>query len=108
MLSIAGLSALLYGIIEAPQTAGATRRSCSRSRVGVVLLGAFFVWEAHIDHPMLDVHFFKNPRFTAASMSIMLVFFAMFGAIFLLTQYFQFVLGYSPLETGSALPARSR
>ena len=53
-----------------------------------------------IDHPMLDVSFFRKPRFTAASMSIMLVFFAMFGALFLLTQYFQFVLGYSPLETG--------
>ena len=44
--------------------------------------------------------FFQKPRFTAASMSIMLVFFAMFGALFLLTQYFQFVLGYTPLETG--------
>jgi Na+/melibiose symporter-like transporter len=49
---------------------------------------------------MLDVTFFKNPRFTAASGSITLVFFAMFGALFLLTQYFQYVLGYSPLETG--------
>ena len=44
--------------------------------------------------------FFKNPRFTAASGSITLVFFAMFGSIFVLTQYLQFVLGYSPLETG--------
>jgi Na+/melibiose symporter-like transporter len=52
---------------------------------------------------MLDVHFFANPRFTAASMSIMLVFFAMFGAMFLLTQYFQFVLGYEPLQTGVRL-----
>jgi Na+/melibiose symporter-like transporter len=49
---------------------------------------------------MLDVHFFKNPRFTAASLGITMVFFAMFGATFLLTQYFQFVLGYTPLETG--------
>ncbi len=49
---------------------------------------------------MLDVHFFQNPRFTAASGSITLTFFAMFGAIFLLTQYLQFTLGYTPLETG--------
>ena len=65
-----------------------------------MLLGAFALWERHTDHPMLDVRFFKNPRFTAASGSITLVFFAMFGSIFLLTQYFQFVLGYTPLETG--------
>ena len=46
---------------------------------------------------MLDVTFFRNPRFTAASSAITLVFFAMFGYSFLLTQYFQFVLGYSAL-----------
>ncbi len=68
--------------------------------MGVVLLAAFALWERRIDHPMLDVTFFKNPRFTAASGSITLVFFAMFGALFLLTQYFQYVLGYTPLETG--------
>ncbi len=68
--------------------------------IGAVVLGVFFAWEAHSDHPMLDVHFFRNPRFTAASMSIMMVYFAMFGSTFLITQYFQFVLGYTPLETG--------
>jgi Na+/melibiose symporter-like transporter len=52
---------------------------------------------------MLDVTFFKNPRFSAASGSITLVFFAMFGSMFLLTQYLQFVLGYTPLETGIRL-----
>jgi MFS family permease len=49
---------------------------------------------------MLDVSFFTNPRFTAASTSITLVFFALYGFSFLLTQYFQFVLGYSAAETG--------
>ena len=49
---------------------------------------------------MLDVRFFRNPRFSAASAAITLSFFAMFGAIFFLTQYQQLVLGTSPLETG--------
>ena len=49
---------------------------------------------------MLDVTFFKKPRFTAAAMAITLVFFSMFGSLFLQTQYFQFVLGYSALDTG--------
>ena len=47
---------------------------------------------------MLDVRFFANPRFTAASVNVTLVFFALFGFIFLATQYLQFVLGYSAVR----------
>ena len=100
LLSIVGLTVLLYAIIEAPQKGWSSSATLAGFAAGVIVLGAFLAWEAHIDHPMLDVTFFKNPRFTAASMGIMMVFFAMFGATFLLTQYFQFVLGYTPLETG--------
>jgi len=100
VLSIVGLTVLLYGIIEAPQKGWGDPTTMLCFVVGLAVLGAFLAWEAHIDHPMLDVQFFKNPRFTAASTGIMMVFFAMFGATFLLTQYFQFVLGYSPFETG--------
>ena len=57
-------------------------------------------WERRIDEPMLDVRFFANPRFTAASVNVTLVFFALFGFIFLATQYLQFVLGYSAFEAG--------
>jgi len=100
VLSIAGLTVLLYGIIEAPQVGWTDPTTLACFVVGLGVLGAFLLWESHIDHPMLDVHFFRNPRFTAASLGIMMVFFAMFGATFLLTQYFQFVLGYTPFETG--------
>ncbi|HEX5585983.1 MAG TPA: MFS transporter [Acidimicrobiia bacterium] len=100
VLSITGLVALLYAIIEAPQNGWTDPPILAAFAVGAVLLVGFIAWEAHTDHPMLDVHFFKNPRFTAASMAIMFVFFAMFGVTFLLTQYFQFVLGYTPFQTG--------
>ncbi len=103
LLSIAGLSALLYGIIEAPQNGWSNSTTVTAFAIGAALLLAFVLWERHSSHPMLDVQFFKNPRFTAASSGITLVFFAMFGSTFLLTQYFQFVLGYSPLETGVRL-----
>lgn len=49
---------------------------------------------------MLRMEFFRNPRFSAASGAITMVFFAMFGSVFLLTQHLQFVLGYTPLEAG--------
>src|SRR5262249_17102453 len=70
---------------------------------GGVLLAVFIVWELRSDHPMLDVTFFKNPRFSAASLAITLVFFAMFGSMFFVSQYLQFVLGYNPLEAGIRL-----
>ncbi len=94
---------MLYGIIEAPQNGWSNPTIVSAFAIGAALLGAFVLWERHTTHPMLDIEFFKNPRFSAASSSITLVFFAMFGSTFLLTQYFQFVLGYSPLETGVRL-----
>ncbi len=100
LLSIAGLTALLYAIIEAPSKGWGSSETLVVGAVGLLLLVGFVVWEKTTDHPMLDVTFFKKPRFTAASISITLVFFSMFGSLFLLTQYFQFVLGYSPLETG--------
>ena len=67
---------------------------------GGAMLLAFILWELHTPDPMLDVSFFKNPRFSAASIAVTLVFFAMFGSIFFLSQYIQFVLGYSPLQAG--------
>ena len=68
-----------------------------------MFLGVFAWWERHTPHPMLDVRFFQNPRFSAASATITLTYFALFGSTFLLTQYFQFVLGYSPLKAGLML-----
>ncbi|HTJ77010.1 MAG TPA: MFS transporter, partial [Acidimicrobiales bacterium] len=100
LLSIAGLVVLVWGIIEAPGrgwTEGATLASFA---LAAVILGAFIWWELRSDHPMLDVSFFANPRFTAASTAITLVFFALFGSMFLQTQYLQFVLGYTALQAG--------
>ena len=68
--------------------------------MAAVVLAAFAAWELHSDHPMLNVAFFKNPRFTAASQAVTLTFFALFGSLFVFTQYLQTVLGYSALAAG--------
>ena len=100
VLSIFGLALLLFAIIEAPHNGWTSSKTLGYGGLGIALLVAFGIWEAKSDHPMLDVTFFKKARFTAAAGAITLVFFSMFGSLFLLTQYFQFVLGYSPLQTG--------
>src|SRR5207237_7476925 len=61
---------------------------------------AFINVERRMVRPMLDVSLFRNPRFTAASGSITIGFFTLAGFTFLITQYFQFVKGYTPFGTG--------
>ena len=100
ILSIAGLSALVYAIIEAPSNGWTDPLILGAFAVAAVLLGLMIWWELRSPHPMLQMSFFRNPRFSAASASITLVFFAMFGTVFLIAQYLQFVLGYTPFEAG--------
>src|SRR4029079_12010738 len=100
ILSIVGLVSLVYAIIEAPDHGWTSTQTLVTFAFALVVLAVFAIWELRSDHPMLDVTFFENPRFTAANISIVLVFFALFGSLFFLTQYLQFVLDYSPLQAG--------
>ena len=100
LLSIAGLMALLYGIIEAPTYGISDPRILAAFSAAPLLLLAFAIWELRARSPMLDVKVFANARFTAASMALTLTSFAMAGTMFLLTQYLQLALGYTPLQAG--------
>jgi Na+/melibiose symporter-like transporter len=99
-LSIAGLSALLWAIIGAPTRGWSAPETVVGLLVAFAVLGAFAAWELHTDHPMLDVSFFRNPRFTVASLAITSGFFAISGALFLVTQLLQSVMGYDALQAG--------
>ena len=103
LLSIVGLGSLLFGIIEGPTKGWTSPIVLGSFALAVVGIGSFVTWERRTDHPMLDMSFFKNPRFTAANSAVTLTFFAMFGSLFLMTQYWQFVHGYSPLQAGVRL-----
>ncbi|GAC1306060.1 MAG: MFS transporter [Acidimicrobiales bacterium] len=103
VLSIAGLGAILYAIIEGPSYGWTSLNVLGGFGLGVVVLGGFMAWELSYSSPMLDIRFFHNPRFTAASGAITLTFFTLFGSLFLLTQYLQSVLGYSTLRAGAVL-----
>lgn len=100
LTSMLGLGLLLWGIIEAPGR-GWTSPPIAGSLAGAaVLIVAFVLWERRIDHPMLPLRFFGNRRYSVAISALALVLFALLGMFFLMTQYLQFVLGYSPLQAG--------
>jgi EmrB/QacA subfamily drug resistance transporter len=103
VLSIAGLTALVYALIDAPEAGWASAQTIGLFAFAAAVSAAFVAWELRSAHPMLDVRVFANRRFSAASGSLTLAFFALMGAIFYLTQFLQGVLGYTPLEAGVRL-----
>ncbi len=102
-LSVVGLVSLVFGIIEVPTRGWTSSEIIVSFIVAAVVLGSFIAWEMRCDHPMLDLSFFRNASFSASNVTMTLTFFALSSALFFVTQYFQFVLGYSPLQTGYRL-----
>lgn len=98
LLSVVALASLLYGIIEGPEVGWTDEVTLGALFVAAVASLAFVLWERRNEHPMLDLAYFRDPRFSVSAITIGLGFFAMFGLFFLLTQYLQFVKGYSALE----------
>ena len=105
-LSVAGLGLLVWAIIEAPANTWASARVLAAGCSGLLVLAGFVWWERRSSHPMLELGFFRRRAFSGAVPSVAFVMFGLFSALFLLTQYLQFVLGYSPFAAGiRALPA---
>jgi len=104
VLSFAGVTALVYGIIEGGSTTQWTSPGVAGPLLaGVVLLAAFVMVERRSSHPALDVSLFKKPAFTAAATALTLTFFAMSGSVFYITFYMQTVRGFDPLAAGALL-----
>lgn len=100
LLSIVALSSLVYAIIEGPHNGWTSPSTLGMFGLSIVS-GLAFLWrESSTRFPMLDLRLFRDRRFSVASAGMALTFFAMFGTFFLLAQYLQLVLGYSPLESG--------
>jgi EmrB/QacA subfamily drug resistance transporter len=102
-LSIAALVSLVYAIIEAPERGWTDPLILVCFAAAAVLSVAFVRWELRTPSPMLNLEFFRNPRFSVASFGIGLASFALFGCIFALTQYLQYAHGYSALQAGGAM-----
>ena len=100
VLGSSGLTTLLLAIIQGPTWGWKAQTTLLLFAVSAVLLLSFVIWELRNKEPLLDVRLFKRPAFSAGAGSIAISFFALFGFIFLVTQYFQLVRGYSPLSSG--------
>ena len=102
-LSLVGLSALVFAIIQGGEEGFATAPVVGSAALALVALTAFLRWERRSEHPTLPLGLFRDRRFSIGSGVITVAFFVMFGFFFLTTQYLQFARGYSPLEAGLAL-----
>ena len=100
VLSIAALGLLLWAIIEGPTEGWTSLPVVGAGVAGLMVLGAFVIWEARSPHPMLKLGFFRNPRFSMAAAAEMLGTFGLLGALFVQTQFLQFDLLFSPLQAG--------
>lgn len=100
ILSVLAVGSLVYTVIEAPEHGWGSTFTLTGFFTSAALFTILVFWERGREEPMIDVTLFTNMRFTAASISVTFAYFALFGFIFLITQYFQLVRGFEPLETG--------
>jgi EmrB/QacA subfamily drug resistance transporter len=103
ILSAAGITALVYTVIEAPTWGWTNTRTATGFVIAAIVLAGFALWERRSTHPMLDVSVFFNRRFSGGSLAVTAGFLTLFGFIFVITQYFQFIKCYTAFETGVRL-----
>ncbi|MDR7279839.1 MFS transporter [Catenuloplanes atrovinosus] len=103
LLAVAGLVALVWGVIEAPVRGWGAPSVLSALGAGAVLLTAFVLWERRARAPMIDLALFARRRFLGGTIAAVSASFGLFGLLFLVPQYLGFVLGFDPLETGLGL-----
>ena len=99
-LASGGLLGIVWGLIHGNGDGWTSPSIVAALAVGAALLAAFVAWERRTPQPMLPMRFFRNRAFAAANGASLLMYFGMFGSIFLLSQFFQTAQGYSPLGAG--------
>src|SRR6266702_3651819 len=100
VLSVVALASLVYGIIQAPARGWTSAAVIGSLGLAVLATATFILREARARQPMLDLRLFRNPRLGWGTVAMTLVGLAIGGLAFLLTQYLQFVQGYTPLQAG--------
>ncbi|MFI2762691.1 MFS transporter [Streptomyces echinatus] len=101
-LSVAAMVGIVYAVVVSPEKGWGSGETLVPGLAGLLLMGVFIQWERHISHPMLSMSLFRDRMFGFAAAGGILVAFGMSGALFLLTQYLQFLEGFSPIKAGFA------
>jgi EmrB/QacA subfamily drug resistance transporter len=99
-LASAGLLGIVWGLVRGNGQGWSSPEIVGALVGGSLVLAAFVLWELRTSNPMLPMRFFRNRTFSATNAAAFLMFFGMFGSIFLLAQFFQTVQGYTPFESG--------
>jgi EmrB/QacA subfamily drug resistance transporter len=99
-LASVGLTGIVWGLVRGHGQGWTSPEIIIALAAGAVVFALFVLWEVHTKEPMLPMRFFRNRVFALANVASLLMFFGMFGSIFLLSQFFQTVQGYSPLGSG--------
>ena len=99
-LASSGLFGIVWGLVRGNALGWSSPQIVGALVAGAVLTALFVLWEVRTAEPMLPMRFFRNRTFALANVSSLLMFFGMFGSIFLLSQFFQTVQGYTPLQSG--------
>jgi EmrB/QacA subfamily drug resistance transporter len=99
-LASAGLTGIVWGLVRGHGQGWTSPEIVTALTAGAVVFALFVLWELRAAEPMLPMRFFRNRVFALANLASLLMFFGMFGSIFLLSQFFQTVQGYSPLGSG--------
>jgi EmrB/QacA subfamily drug resistance transporter len=99
-LASAGLLGIVWGLVRGHGQGWTSPEIVGSLTAGAIVLALFVLWELRVSAPMLPMRFFRNRAFALANVASLLMFFGMFGSIFLLSQFFQTVQGYSPLGSG--------
>ena len=100
VLASLGLLGIVLGLVRGNAHGWTSVTVLPPMLLGAVLVAAFVAWELRAPQPMLPLHLFRSRGFTMANAATLLMFFGMFGSIFLLAQFLQVVQHYSPLEAG--------
>jgi EmrB/QacA subfamily drug resistance transporter len=99
-LASAGLTGIVWGLVRGHGQGWSSPEILTALTAGATVFALFVLWELRAKEPMLPMRFFRNRVFALANVASLLMFFGMFGSIFLLSQFFQTVQGYSPLGSG--------
>jgi EmrB/QacA subfamily drug resistance transporter len=99
-LASGGLFGVVYAVVRANTLGWTSTPIVATGAAGLLLLAGFIAWELRAPSPMLPMRFFRSRAFSATNLVSLIMYFGMFGAIFLLAQFFQTAQHYSPIQAG--------